>query len=90
MGAGIKEMRLARAGDPTVSAQVREAEEEGRRLVEGRNDGAADGRVRTVGATIARTWRARQSEIHKTAGSNQACSEGRPPPPPRETKGEHL
>ena len=57
VGAGIKEMRLARAGDPTVSAQVREAEEEGRTLAEGRDDGAGDGRVRTVGSTIARTWR---------------------------------
>ena len=57
VGAGIKEMRLARAGDPTVSAQVREAEEEGRTLAEGQDDGAADGRVRTVGSTIARTWR---------------------------------
>ena len=57
VGAGIKEMRLARAGDPAVSAQVREAEEEGRTLAEGRDDGAADGRVRTVGSTIARTWR---------------------------------
>ena len=57
VGAGIKEMRLARAGDPAVSAQVREAEEEGRTLAEGRDDGAGDGRVRTVGSTIARTWR---------------------------------
>jgi predicted PurR-regulated permease PerM len=57
VGAGIKEMRLARAGDPAVSAQVREAEEEGRTLAEGQDDGAADGRVRTVGSTIARTWR---------------------------------
>jgi predicted PurR-regulated permease PerM len=55
--AGIKEVRLARAGDPTVSAQVREAEEEGKTLAKGRSDDATDGRMRAVGATIARAWR---------------------------------
>jgi hypothetical protein len=55
--AGIKELRLAGAGDPAPSAQVREAEEEGRTMAAGRTGGARDGRLRTVLTTVARARR---------------------------------
>jgi predicted PurR-regulated permease PerM len=55
--AGIREVRLARAGDPPQSAQVREAEEEGKTMAEGRDGGARRGRVRAVFSTIARARR---------------------------------
>lgn len=55
--AGIKEMRLARAGDATQVAEVREAEEEGKTMAEGRTDGPTDGRLRTVLTTVARARR---------------------------------
>ena len=55
--AGIREIRLARAGDPPQSAQVREAEEEGSTIAEGRVGGPAHGRVRTVLTTVARALR---------------------------------
>jgi predicted PurR-regulated permease PerM len=55
--AGIKEMRLARAGDATQLAEVREAEEEGKTMAEGRTNGPTDGRLRTVLTTVARARR---------------------------------
>jgi len=73
--AGIKEMRLAGAGDPAQSAQVREAEGEGRTMAEGRAGGATHGRVRTVLTTVAR---ARRRLRRETAPSIQrADGEGR-------------
>lgn len=55
--AGIREVGLARAGDPPESAQVREADQEGRTMAEGRAGGPARGRVRSVLTTVARARR---------------------------------